>query len=114
MNGRNFARDGDVDRLKKENQEFKEVREKRIRDDALKDAKRKTQEIEIGDFVTPKYESILIYKDKSTSSGRVAVGSASTKPKVLQIDGEWTRVELDSKVGWARSQAMKKVAPLIH
>ena len=113
MNVRDFARQGDVDRVRRIFQEHKEVRDKQRTDDALLEARAKSQVVKVGDFVVPKFDRIVIYSNQSTNSERIAVGDFYDMPRVLHIDGEWTQVELQSNVGWARSQTMKKEDPLI-
>lgn len=103
MNGRGFAKENDVDRLRKEVQEDIAARERYVNERKLA-AKRTT--IEVGDYVVAKFSILVIYKAKTTESDRVSSVGRSEKAKVLSIEEDWTKVELNDQIGWVRSGAI--------
>lgn len=104
MNGRGFAKVGDANRLGKEIQEDNEAKE-RYMDERRQAAK--IVLVEVGGYVAAKYSMLVIYKQKSTDSDRVATATPHETAKVLSIEEDWTKVELNHQVGWVRSGAIK-------
>lgn len=104
MNGRGFAKANDADRLRKEIQKDSEAQERYMNE---RREAAKIVPVKVGGYVAAKYSMLVIYKERSTDSDRVASAKPSETAKVLSIEEEWTQVEFNTQVGWVRSGAIK-------